>query len=206
MQLYTFPPSPNCRKVHTLIDHLGLDVDIKQVNILAGEQKRPEFRALNPNSKVPVLVDGETTLWESNAILAYLAGKQDTALWPRSAARYSILRWLNWEAAHFSRAAGTLLFERLLKTLTQAGPEDTEVTAKAEDNFRACASVLNHRLAERPFLEGEACSIADFSIGVFLDYREACRLPLADCPHVQAWHHRLRALPAWQRNLPQLPA
>ena len=70
MQLYSNPLSPNCRKVHGVIAHTGLSVDEQTVDLRQGEQKKTEFLKLNPNGKVPVLLDGDTVLWESNASLS----------------------------------------------------------------------------------------------------------------------------------------
>ena len=94
MKLYTNLFSPNARKVHAVAHALGIDLETHTVDLRAGEQRTPEYLALNPNGKVPTLVDGDTVLWESNAIMCYLAGKGDTDLWPKSAKRYDILRWM----------------------------------------------------------------------------------------------------------------
>jgi glutathione S-transferase len=95
MKLYTNLFSPNARKVHAVANELGIELDTHTVDLRAGEQRTPEYLALNPNGKVPTLVDGDTVLWESNAIICYLAGKGDTELWPKSAKRYDILRWIS---------------------------------------------------------------------------------------------------------------
>jgi len=77
MKLYSNPYSPNCRKVHGVIAQIGSEVEMQTVNLQEGEQRRPELLELNPNGKVPVLVDGDTTLWESNSIGCYVAGKAE---------------------------------------------------------------------------------------------------------------------------------
>ncbi|MBW2688115.1 MAG: glutathione S-transferase family protein [Deltaproteobacteria bacterium] len=68
--------------------------------------------ALNPNGKVPTLVDGDTVMWESNAIMCYLAGKGDTELWPKSAKRYDILRWMFWESNHLTNTLNVLFGQK----------------------------------------------------------------------------------------------
>lgn len=73
MNFYTVNGSPNCRKVHAVINQLGVDAQICELDLLAGELNNPEFHALNPNGMVPVLEDGSLRLWESNAIMQYLA-------------------------------------------------------------------------------------------------------------------------------------
>jgi glutathione S-transferase len=76
MKLYHFPRSPNTRKVLAVIVHLGLNTELETVDLLKGEQMKPEFIRLNPNHKTPALQDGDFLLWESNAIMQYLASRK----------------------------------------------------------------------------------------------------------------------------------
>ena len=86
MKLYVFPPSPRAFKVRALVRHLNLDVEECLVDLFKGEQRAPSYAALNPNMRMPVLIDGDFVLWESNAILMYLAAKKPAAgLWPSDA-------------------------------------------------------------------------------------------------------------------------
>ena len=143
MKLYTNPLSPNCRKPVAVAKHLGLELEEVVVDLGSGEHKKPAFLAINPNGKVPVLVDGDVTLWESNAIMGYLCSKVDsTELWPKSMARYDIMRWLFWEAQHFTPAAGALVFETVFKKLVGQGDPDPEKIAAGQDKFRQQAGVL----------------------------------------------------------------
>src|SRR6516164_3388509 len=104
MKLYHFP-SPNPQKVTFALHELGLECEIVPVDLSKGEQRTPQFLALNPFGRVPVLVDGDVTLWESHAILAYL-GEKTGKLWPTTAAgRADALRWLFFLAGHISPAA-----------------------------------------------------------------------------------------------------
>ncbi|WP_253815910.1 glutathione S-transferase family protein [Vibrio coralliilyticus] len=73
MKLYAIVGSPNSRKVLAVINHLGLDIEIEYLDLFSGEHKQPEYVSLNPNAMVPTLVDGDVSLWESNAIIQYLA-------------------------------------------------------------------------------------------------------------------------------------
>src|SRR5262249_54419706 len=131
MKLYTFIGSPHSRKVEAVIRQLGLAVDVEYLDLLAGELRLPPYVALNPNAKVPTLVDGDVTLWESNAILQYLADKEGRAtLLPRAAAaRADVVRWQFWEAVHFNRAFGALAFEGFAKKALPLGPADERVVA-----------------------------------------------------------------------------
>ncbi|MCA9518997.1 MAG: glutathione S-transferase family protein [Myxococcales bacterium] len=201
MILYTHPASPNCRKVDAVVKHLGLEVEVQIVDILRGATRTPEFKLINPNAKVPVLVDGDVTLWESNAIAAYLASKTESGLWPRTNARYDIMRWQSWELAHFYPPARDITAERIIKPL-RGLPTDETVCAKAEVDFRHYAGILDAHLAEHRWLVGDGLTVADFCVAACLTYAVPARLPLEDAPHVRAWLGALDELPAWRASSP----
>jgi glutathione S-transferase len=125
VKLYSSPFSPNCRKVHALIKHLDLRVDIETVNLPAGAHKEPAYLAINPNGKVPSLVDGDRILWESNAILAYLGTKKDTVAWPKNEMRYDILKWMSWESCHFAPPIGKIIGQVIFAPMRGATPDQT---------------------------------------------------------------------------------
>src|SRR5438128_1431894 len=126
MRLHVFPPSPRAIKVMGLVNHLGLDCEMRIVDLLKGEQQKPEFTALNPNKKMPVLDDNGFVLWESNAILQYLASKQPASgLWPSDPQRQAdVSRWQFWDMAHWDPACAILVFERVVKNLSGQGDPD----------------------------------------------------------------------------------
>src|SRR5262245_18290970 len=104
MKLY-YIPSPNPKKIKFALLELGLEHETVPIDLLTREQRRPEFLALNPFGRVPVLVDGDLTLWDSHAILAYL-GDKSGKLWPASlSGRADALRWLFFLAGHISPPA-----------------------------------------------------------------------------------------------------
>src|SRR6202041_2885301 len=107
MKLHIAPPSPRAIKVVALKNNLGLECEIRVLNFSTGDHLTPEFAALNPNKLMPVLEDDGFVLWESNAILQYLAAKKpDRGLWPSDAKRQSdVLRWMSWEGAHWASSA-----------------------------------------------------------------------------------------------------
>src|SRR5260370_19137630 len=117
MKLHTFVGSPNGRKVEALINHLGLDIEIEYHDFFAGDLRSPDFAALNPNAMVPTLIDGSFKLWESNAIMQYLADEAGSqALFPRDRQkRADITRWQFWESAHFNNSFTPLAFETVVK-------------------------------------------------------------------------------------------
>jgi glutathione S-transferase len=200
MRLHVFPPSPRATKVIALANHLGLECDLRMVHLFKGEQAAPEFAALNPNKRMPVLEDDGFVLWESNAILQYLAAKKpESRLWPADAkGQADVVRWLSWEGAHWTPACAPIIFERVVKQLAGLGEPNAAEIAKAEPEFAKFAEVLNGHLKGRKWLLGNDLTIADFSVGAPLIMAEAARLPLADYPEIARWYKGLAALPAWQ--------
>ena len=207
MKVYAAPPSPRAFKVIALADHLGFDCQLQVLDLRKGDQLRPEFVALNPNKKMPVLEDDGFVLWESNAILQYLASKRpDSGLLPTDARqRADVTRWQFWEVAHWDPACGAILWERLVKGLFgQGGPDPAEVE-KGEQNFHRFADVLNGQLEGRQFVTGPRLTVADFSIGAWLNLAEVAQYPLAPYPEIRRWHAGLMELPAWRRSIAPLP-
>lgn len=200
MQLYHNPLSPNGRKVNAAIVHLGLgdQVESKIVQPFQGETRTPEFLGINPNAKIPALVDGDFKLWESNVIMAYLGEKAgNTEFWPSGQARYDAMRWMNWEAAHFNPVVGVFLFENLLKNMMGAGDPDASKLEQASKDFERYGKVLDEALAGRSFLLGDKPTIADFSVCAPLGYAGAAKVPVAQFPNVVAWMRRMEEVPAW---------
>ncbi|MBE9140181.1 glutathione S-transferase family protein [Nodosilinea sp. LEGE 07088] len=203
MKLYYFPPSPNTRKAHAVAIHLDLPLDLRLVDLQQGEQRTPEFMALNPTGRVPVLHDDDFVLWEATAIMQYLASRTANSLWPESAqVRADIMRWQSWQLAHWHAACQPLQYENFVKPML-GGEPDPQVVKKAAERFHAEAAVLNNYLAEHDFLVGNALTLADFSVASDLTYAEPARFPLADYPHIQAWYRRIEGLPAWQQTNPR---
>ncbi|MFV8751079.1 glutathione S-transferase family protein [Nannocystaceae bacterium ST9] len=200
MQLYHNPLSPNGRKVLAAIAHLGLGdkVEAKVVNPFQGETRTPEFLGINPNAKIPALVDGDFKLWESNVIVAYLADKAgNTEFWPTGNARYDAMRWMTWEAAHFSTVVGVYLFENILKSMMGAGDPDANKLEQASKDFARYGKVLDEQLGDRPFLLGGKPTVADFCVCAPLGYAGPAKVPVEQFPNLVAWMRRMDEVPAW---------
>lgn len=200
MKLYVHPASPNARATRIAARLLQLPVEECVVDAAHGEQRSPGYLALNPNGLFPVLVDGDYVLWETAAILHYLAEHaEDGSLRPASAReRAEILRWQSWSLAHWFPAVRVYIYENLFRALKGEGEPDLQRVADNEPVFHAQARVLEARLAASPWLAGERLSLADLSVGVHLMYGQAARMPLGGYPALNAWFERLSALPAWQ--------
>lgn len=204
MKLYTNPLSNNGRKVTTVVHHLQLQLDVEVVDLSKGAQRTPEYLAINPNGAIPALVDGDFKLWESNAIAAYLADTSgDRSFFPEGAARYDALRWMFWEANHWSKALGVLTFEHLLKNMFNMGAPDEARVAAALNDVRKYSRVLNTQLTGRAWLLGDNVTVADFMIGADLTYAAMTGVPVDEFPELARWLSAINALPAFVATAPR---
>jgi glutathione S-transferase len=208
MRLYHFSLSSNARRAVMTALHLASllprPVELVAVDLSKGAQRAPEFLRLNPNGKVPVLVDGDFVLNECYAIMQYLADcAPGQALWPSEPrARADVNRWMFWCANEFSPHLAILNFENWIKAMMGAGSPDAARVAQAETELRARAAVLDAHLASRTWISGEQLSLADFALAASLMSTTQARLPVTDLPHLNAWWARVRELPAWQQTEP----
>jgi glutathione S-transferase len=206
INLYTNLFSPNGRKPVAVIHALALDVEIQMVNLPAGDQRKPEFLRVNPNGLVPALEDGDFHLWESNAIMQYLAAqKPGNSLWPDNArARADIARWQFWESAHWGRACGILNWENAIKALLKAGAPDPARVREGEDMVKRFGAILDKHLEGRSWIAagGNALTLADFSVGAPVANAERAKIPLEGFPNIRAWYARLAAQDSWKKSAP----
>lgn len=203
MELY-YAETLSPRKACAAARHLGSPAAFVRVDMAKGEHERPEYLAMNPNGKVPLLVDGDLRLWEADAIMCHLAQKAGSDLWPGDGGRQvEVVRWLSWGADHFNRAGGALYFEHIIKPRFGLGAPDPAATEEATASFRQFARVLDDHLRGRAYLVGDALTIADFAVAVTLPYADEARIPLAEFAEVRRWHDRLCELPAWREPFPR---
>ena len=179
MLLYSFTITPNNRKVEAFVRHYDLDVDIHHISFKDNEQKSSEFLAINPMGRVPALVDGDLKLWESNAILTYLAQKfpGTNALPTDLEGRADADRWLHWQNAHLMMASAAL----------KTGE------AKNHDTINELLGVLNGQLEGKDWVLGEL-SVVDFAIASYLITKLMQKLDYSPFPNVAAWRNRVVAL------------
>lgn len=178
MKLYSFKITPNNRKVESFIAHFELPVEIHQVNFKERDTQSDEFHALNPMRKVPVLVDGDFSLFESNAILTYLARKfpATEALPEDVQGRADVDRWLHWQSCHLMPFMGAL----------KTGDETDK------DAVKPLLSVIETRLATQDYLL-PSLTVADFAVAAYLMTKLGNQLDYSEHPGVAAWRERMLA-------------
>lgn len=202
MKLY-YSDTLNPRKACAVARYLNSPVEFVHVDLAKGEHKTPAFLAINPNGKVPAFSDGDLKLWEANAIMCYLAQKARSDLWPRDErGQIELTRWLTWNSEHFTRHAGELYFQYVIKSKFSLGEPDAAAVEEATGFWRRFAGVLNDHLRSRKYILGDTLTVADFSVGISLPYAERANIPVKEFPEVERWHARLNELPGWRDPWP----
>lgn len=179
MRLYTFTITPNNRKVEAFVRHFDLDVEIHHVSFKDRETQGAAYLAINPMGKVPALTDGDFKLWESNAILTYLATKfpETKALPTDPQGRADADRWLHWQSCHLMPAMGAL------KTADE----------KDLSTLIPLLKILEQQLEGREYMLG-SLTVVDFAIAAYLITKLGRQLDLSGCPNVSAWRDRMSNL------------
>ena len=207
LTLFHSPGSHHCRRVALLIEELGLNVETEFVDVrppgMGGQNESPDFLALNPNAKVPVLKHESVVLTESNAIMFYLCGLAgDTQLMPPDPAqRASVLSWQFWQAAHLSPTADALMKENMMKPMVGQSP-DSQIIEALRSDFDRWAKVLELQLERSPYLVGDRLTCADLSVVAALMYQHAAQIPVDDYARVSSWVQQMQARPSWRATEP----
>jgi glutathione S-transferase len=193
--LYSFKITPNNRKVEAFIAHFDLPVEVRQIDFKHREHFSPEYIAINPMSKVPALVDGDFTLWESNAILTYLARKfpETNTLPTDMQGRADADRWLHWQSCHLMPLMGAF----------KTGAEEDLAAVKP------LFDVLATALKGNDYLLGDrlpGVSVADFAVAAYLMTKLGNKLDYSDHPDVAAWRERMVNSKGFVETLVKLPA
>jgi GST-like protein len=205
MKLYTWK-TPNGYKTPIMLEETGLEYDIVPINISKGEQMTPEFLAINPNNKIPVLVDdaaegGTLTVFESGAILEYLAEKTGQLMPKDMQGKYHVIEWLMFQMASVGPMFGQLAH------FMRFAPEKIEYPIKRyTDESKRILGVMNGQLGRSPYLAGDY-SIADITTYPWI---RAAMMMNADMftefPNVSRWYHEIDARPAVKKAYEKVDA
>lgn len=196
IDLYTYT-TPNGRKPAIALEELGLPYTVHKIDISKGEQFSPEFIALNPNSKIPAITDQETglSIFESGAILIYLAEKTGQLLPTDPKQRFEVLQWLMFQMGSVGPMFGQLGHFR------NAAPEPVPYAiARYENETLRLFGVLDRQLAERDYVAGDY-SIADIAIYPWIMAHDYMQVSLEGHPHLLRWTKTLAARPAVQAGM-----
>ncbi len=192
MKLYEFPPTRSIR-ARWVLQELGLDFEAVRVDLGAGEQRRPEFLALNPAGKLPVLVDGDLVLTESVAIVLHLAEKdpQKRLLPADPRQRAEIYRWSLFAVTELEQPLWRIANHTFIYPEAERLPAEVELASR---DFKPMAAVLERHMRGREFVAGDHVTAADFVLAYTLDWGTEEKL-LGDCPALLAYVERMYARP-----------
>jgi len=202
LKLYTWT-TPNGYKVPMMLEECAIPYEIVPINISAGQQHSPEYITINPNSKIPALVDTEAglTIFESGAILMYLAEKTGRFLPTEGKGRYEVIQWLMFQMGNVGPLLGQAHHFR------QNAPEKILYAIDRYTNEAArLYGVMESRLAAAPYLGGAEYSIADIATWPWVRRHERHGQKLEDFPQVKRWYDAIEARPATIRALEAVDA
>ncbi|MEN8722410.1 MAG: glutathione binding-like protein [Alphaproteobacteria bacterium] len=189
-----FCPTPNCQKVTIMLKAINAAFDTHKIDILAGDQNEPDFVAICPNKKVPVLVDPDFTgldgkplaIWESGAILIHLAEKSGQYLSADPAIRAETLKWVMWQMSYLGPMMGQL------HHFVMYAPEEVPYAIdRYMSEVHRLRALLNDTLETRAFIAGDEMSIADFAIYPWVKLFGMRYEPDRPLPHMEAWFTRM---------------
>lgn len=194
--LYTWG-TPNGQKISIMLEELALPYTVKPIDILHGEQFAEDFLKISPNNKIPAIVDSENgeALFESGAILIYLAEKHGRLLPASGPARYQCLQWLMFQMGGFGPMLGQA--HHFMRFAPQ--PIDYAIE-RYQAETRRLYGVLDGQLAQREYVAGDY-SIADIALYPWVARHEWHRIELADFAHIARWYHAIGARPAVRRGM-----
>lgn len=189
--------SSNVRKVLWCAEELGLDYEAIDAGGAFGVVDTPQYRAMNPNGRVPVIEDGDFVLWESNTIVRYLCAKQASDFYPSDLqARANAEKWMDWTTSTLADPFKAV-FWGIVRT-----PADQQNWDSINAGRQACIDALKtveQALAEQPYLSGQAFGMGDIPLGCFIYAWFEMPIERPAMPHLEAWYQRLQQRPAYRR-------
>ncbi len=202
IDLYTWA-TPNGRKVSIMLEELGLDYNIHEINIAKGEQHTPEFLAVSPNNKIPGIVDSDApggqpfSMFETGAILIYLAEKTESELYPKDFNKRMVtLQWLMWQMGGVGPMFGQahhFMFN------------PSEVVPYAQERYHKEAKrlykVMNTQMQDNRYLAGDDYTVADIATFPWVDRKNRHQVDLDEFPNVKRWHEELWERPAVKKGM-----
>ena len=204
MELYGNDFSPNSNKVRFAANAMGIDYKFHSVDLAGGEQRTEKFLKINPVGRIPVLTDGEFAIFESNAIIRYLAEKTNSPLYPKDIKKHSLVnQWLDFASIHLqSGAMGKVFFNTIVYKFVN-GTIDERSLKEGRQFLANYLNLIEKQLAKGPYICGTELSLADINILAILDPSEVVGFDLATYPKVVAWRKKLQAQDFYKKLFPQ---
>ena len=204
MKIYGRVTSSNVMKVLWAADELGLDYDRIDAGMNFGVVDSEEYRSMNPNGRVPTLVDGDLVLWESNVIVRYLAAKHGKGtLWPEElSTRADLERWMDWQ-----QTVQNITFTPVFWGLVRTPPSDRDQSAidKAVIQSIAAMQILEAHLQGKNWIGGDKLTMADFPVGPNIHRFFNLPFDRPDLPNLKKLYDRMCERPAYSKNIASIP-
>ena len=193
--------SSNVRKVLWCVEELALPYTRAEAGGAFGVVDSPEYRALNPNGRVPMIEDGDFVLWESNTIVRYLAAQYgaDTSLYPMDArVRAQADKWMDWTTASFAVAFREVFWGVLRTPVEQQDWVKINAAIKVSTEL---LTIVDQALSEKPYLSGDEFGMGDIPLGSFMYAWFEMPIERSSMPHLSAWYERLKLRPAYRNGV-----
>lgn len=198
--LYGSPNSVYANKVRYVLNALGLDYEFAQVNLLKGEHKSEEHIKRNPSGKVPVLEDGDLTIFESNAIIRYLGNVYGTKYYPQDPKqRARIDQWIDFVTLYVGDGTGTLMGNIVFAPVFGTEADESSIQL-AREQLKRFLPIIDDQLAESRYLTGDQLTLADFNLLTALDPAELIGVDLSVYPNITKFRNELIAEPWYTKN------
>ncbi|MEO1329904.1 MAG: glutathione S-transferase family protein [Pseudomonadota bacterium] len=203
IKVYGRLSSSNVQRVLWLASELGLEVERETVGGTFGGNDAPDYRAMNPTGRVPTLQDGETTIWESDAILRYLAATYGAGgpFWPETPAeRATADSWLVWQAINLGPRMDAVFFRTVRKPRAEHDPDELAPhVARLAEPYR----FIDAGLSRAPFLSGDVFGLADIPAAIWTYRYLNLAIERPDLPNLAAWFERVSARPVFPKLVAQ---
>lgn len=199
LTIYALDLSGPALKVLYVANALGLDYEKKGIDLAGGEGQSPEYKKIHPAGKVPAIVDGDFNLWESNAIIRYLADKANSELYPRDLKQRALIdQWIDFASLHIQNGMGRVLWNKVMAP--KLGREVDENSLKCGMEFlNRYLPIVEEQLGKSAYIAGDKLSLADFVLLSHVDPLEAIEIDVNKYPNLAKWRKPLQAADFYQK-------
>ncbi len=198
MEIYGHFASAPANQVRLAVSALGIDATYHHVDLQAGEQKSPEYLAINPFGKVPAMVDGDFKLAESNAICRYLGGKVGGPMYPDDPHQQAkVDQWMEFAVNHIRTNMSKVLFNRMFAPMMGL-PVDESSLKEGQDFLDQYLPMVENQLADSTFITGDQMTLADIALIAAMEPFDQVQISLESYPHITSWRSGIMAQPFYQ--------
>lgn len=202
IKLYGNNFSYNCNKVRFALNAMSIEYEFQLIDLAAGEQRAESFLKVNPVGRVPALVDGDFVIFESNAIMRYLAEKTNSPLYPKDIKNHSVVnQWLDFGSIHVGGAMTKIFYNTIVYKFVN-GTKDEVSLSEGRLFLANFLKIIDNQLSQKPYLCGQELTLADINLLAILDPSEVTSSDISSFSKVVAWRKKLQAQDFYQKVFP----